>query len=83
MSSVPNVINFPFSVNSKELCPPEEVLAQYPGGLFLLASAFVREEYLSPCVLDFNSRKATGSSLSIISLQLATKLCLLLQKCIA
>lgn len=45
MSSVLNVINFPFSVNSEELCPSEEVLAQYPGGSFLLANAFVREAH--------------------------------------
>lgn len=46
MSSVPNVINFPFSVYSQELYPPQEVLAQHPGGLFLLANALFREECL-------------------------------------
>lgn len=46
MSSVANVINFPFSVNSREFCPLQEVLAGYPGGLVLLAKVFITEECL-------------------------------------
>lgn len=46
MSSVPSVISFPFSVNSKELCPAQEILAQHSNGLFLLASALERNAFM-------------------------------------